>query len=113
WIFIFFVWYYLIKIAHPQKLKILPGGKELIESEKKKLGSASFEEKSVFIIFVLAAIAWITRSFLLQEFVSEHINDAIIAMTFGAVLFIIPAKNKQGDFLLDWNTAVKLPWGIL
>src|SRR5699024_6382745 len=28
-------------------------------------------------------------------------------------LFIIPSKNKPGDRLLDWNTALKLPWGIL
>lgn len=34
-------------------------------------------------------------------------------MAAAVVLFIIPAKNKKGDFLLDWTTAVKLPWGIL
>src|SRR5699024_3100023 len=28
-------------------------------------------------------------------------------------LFIIPSVNKKGDHLLDWDTAVKLPWGIL
>lgn len=113
WIFIFFAWYYLIKLAYPQKMKTLPGGKELITSEKKKLGTPSYEEKMVFLVFILAAVAWITRSFILQEYVSENIEDATIAMTFGILLFIIPAKNKQGDFLLDWNTAVKLPWGIL
>src|SRR5699024_3620161 len=30
-----------------------------------------------------------------------------------SVLFLIPSKNKPGDRLLDWNTALKLPWGIL
>src|SRR5690606_12286884 len=29
------------------------------------------------------------------------------------ILFIIPSKNRKGDHLLDWATAVKLPWGIL
>src|SRR5699024_217206 len=28
-------------------------------------------------------------------------------------LFVIPAVNIAGDRLLDWTTAVKLPWGIL
>jgi len=34
-------------------------------------------------------------------------------MTFAILLFIIPSVKKKGDHLLDWNTAVKLPWGIL
>lgn len=112
WIFIIIAWFYLVKVAFPLKVKQLPGGKELIQSEKKKLGSPSFEEKAVFIVFVLAAFSWITRSFLLVH-ISENINDALIAMTFAIILFIIPSKNKQGDHLLDWDTAVKLPWGIL
>src|SRR5690606_19527418 len=29
------------------------------------------------------------------------------------ILFIVPSKNRKGDHLLDWATAVKLPWGIL
>ncbi|WP_106496604.1 SLC13 family permease [Lentibacillus sp. Marseille-P4043] len=113
WVFILIVWFYLVKIAHPLKLKSLPGGKAVIQSEKKKLGTASYEEKIVFTVFILAALAWVTRSFLLEPYVNESINDAIIAMTAGIILFIIPAKNKKGDFLLDWETAVKLPWGIL
>ncbi|WP_188454173.1 SLC13 family permease [Virgibacillus oceani] len=113
WIFIIIAWVYLVKIAYPLKLKQLPGGKEVIHTEKKKLGPASYEEKAVFIIFVLAALAWITRSFLLAPYINESINDAIIGMAAAAILFIIPSKNKLGDRLLDWDTAVKLPWGIL
>ncbi|WP_077328098.1 SLC13 family permease [Virgibacillus siamensis] len=112
WIFIFITWFYLVKIAHPMKLKELPGGREVIQSEKEKLGAPSFEEKAVFVVFVAAALSWISRSFLLVE-INENINDAIIAMTAAVILFIIPAKNKKGDHLLDWDTAVKLPWGIL
>src|SRR5690625_4000684 len=101
------------QIAFPQELKELPGGKAVIQDEKEKLGSASFEEKAVFIVFILAALAWITRTFFLEKVVNENINDAIIAMTAAIILFIIPAKNKKGDHLLDWESAVKLPWGIL
>ncbi|GAA0487171.1 SLC13 family permease [Salinibacillus aidingensis] len=112
WIFIFIIWYYLVKVSYPLKFKHLPGGREVIKNEKEKLGSASFEEKGVMVIFVLAAFAWISRSFLLTQ-INENINDAIIAITAAVILFIIPSKNRKGDYLLDWNTAVKLPWGIL
>ncbi|WP_156288240.1 SLC13 family permease [Oceanobacillus salinisoli] len=112
WIFIFVAWYYLVKVAHPLKLKHLPGGKHVINTEMKKLGKASYEEKAVFAVFIFAAFAWITRSFILNEFI-PGLNDAIIAMIAALILFIIPAKNIQGDRLLNWETAVKLPWGIL
>ncbi|MDY0405057.1 DASS family sodium-coupled anion symporter [Virgibacillus sp. 179-BFC.A HS] len=112
WIFILIAWFYLVKIAYPSKVKELPGGKEIIQSEKRKLGEASYEEKAVFVVFALTAIAWITRSFVLVK-INPNIDDAIIAMVAAIVLFIIPSKNEKGDFLLDWNTAVKLPWGIL
>ncbi|HEX6594277.1 MAG TPA: DASS family sodium-coupled anion symporter [Bacillota bacterium] len=111
-VFMFVAWFYLVKIAYPLKVKEMPGGKEVIDEEKEKLGAPSFEEKSVFFIFILAALSWIFRSAILEKII-PNINDAIIAMTFAIILFLIPSKNKEGDRLLDWNTAVKLPWGIL
>lgn len=112
WTFIIIVWFYLVKFAYPSKLKTLPGGRAVIDSEKEKLGRASTEEKLVFTVFVLAALAWITRTFLLSRFI-DGLSDGVIAMIFAIILFIIPSVNVKGDHLLDWNTAVKLPWGIL
>lgn len=112
WIFILVAWFYLIKFAFPNKIKSLPGGREVIDEEKKQLGTSSSEEKLVFTIFILAALAWITRSFLLEK-IFPDITDGTIAMIFAVLLFIIPAINIKGDRLLDWATAVKLPWGIL
>ncbi|MFD1065042.1 SLC13 family permease [Oceanobacillus locisalsi] len=112
WIFIFIAWYYLTKIAFPLKTKQLPEGKKIIDDEKKKLGAASYEEKAVFVIFILTALAWISRSFFLDK-LNPNIDDAIIALTGAIILFLIPAKNKKGDHLIDWNSAAKLPWGVL
>lgn len=112
WTFIFIAWFYLTKMAFPLKLKTLPGGREIIDEEKKKLGLASYEEKAVFVIFVLAAVSWISRTFLLER-INENIGDATIAITAALILFLIPSKNEKGDFLMNWNSAVKLPWGIL
>ncbi|MFC5592022.1 SLC13 family permease [Sporosarcina soli] len=112
WVFIFFTWFYLVKFAFPSKLKTLPGGRAVIDHQKAELGSASTEEKLVFIVFLLAAFSWITRSFLLEKFI-DGLSDGLIAMVFAIVLFIIPSSNQTGTRLMDWNTAVKLPWGIL
>lgn len=114
WIFIFVAWFYLVKVAYPQKLKQLPGGNAVIREEKAKLGNASYEEKAVFTVFVLVALAWISRTFLLDAFAPGlEMTDAMVGLIAAMILFIIPSKNRQGDHLLDWATAVKLPWGIL
>lgn len=112
WVFILIAWFYLVKIAYPSKLKELPGGKAVITKEKEKLGRASIEEKLVFTVFCLAAFSWITRSFFLSKFI-DGLSDGVIAIVFAIILFIIPSVSKAGDHLLDWETAVKLPWGIL
>ena len=112
WIFIIIVWLYLTKFAFRMPVKEIPGGREIIQKQKDELGKASSEEKLVLTIFVLAALSWITREFVLEKFIPE-INDAIIAIIFGILLFIIPSPNNRGERLLDWDSAVKLPWGVL
>lgn len=105
-------WFYLVKIAYPTPIKDLPGGKAIIQKEKSSLGSTTFEEKAVFTVFVLTALAWITRDLILKNFI-PGIDDTIIAIGAAVILFLIPARNHPGTFILDWNTAKNLPWGIL
>ena len=70
-----------------------------------------YEEKIVLTVFSLVAISWITRSFVLQNFI-PGIDDTVIGVTCAFALFLIPNKDKTGK-VLDWNTVLKLPWGIL
>ncbi|WP_371814668.1 SLC13 family permease [Jeotgalicoccus sp. WY2] len=102
---------YLTKLAFPMKLKGIPGGREIIKKDLKALGGMCYEEKVVTAVFTLTALAWVTRSFFLNDFI-PGLDDALIAVIGGVVLFLIPAKNKTGT-IMDWNTALKLPWGIL
>ena len=107
-------WWFLTKVAHPIKLKELPGGKELIDNEKKKLGKISFEESAVLIVFLFAAFMWITRTFLWegQIIAIPGLNDTMIAIFAAVLLFLIPSINKGGS-ILDWNVSKDVPWGIL
>lgn len=104
-------WVYLGRFAYSLKGQELPGGKELINSQIKELGKMTREEKSVLVIFLLTAVAWICRSFLLKQFVPA-IDDTIIALIAATLLFIIPSQ-KKGEALLNWQDAVQLPWGVL
>ncbi len=72
-------------------------------------------EKRVFIVFSITALAWVTRS---QPFGGwstafnlPAANDASIALFAVVAMFLVP--NGKGSKLLDWDTASKIPWGML
>lgn len=80
-----------------------------------EVGAWRPEEKRTLTVFGLTAIAWITRndpfggwSGLLDL---PQANDASVALLAVVALFLTP--NGRGEKLLDWETAVRIPWGIL
>lgn len=104
-------WYYLTHYAFTFKQKKFPGGKAEIDRLLKDLGPMKMEEKIVLSVFVLTAFCWITRSFLLQQLV-PGIDDTIIAIIAGILLFVLPSRNR-GEPIINWKEAVKMPWGII
>ena len=104
-------WLYLTKSAFKFKQKDFPGGKEEINRLLLEIGPMKREEKIVSLIFVLTAFCWITRSFILQKFF-PYIDDTIIAMIAGVLLFVIPTNDIKKR-IITWEDAVKLPWGII
>ena len=109
---LFICWQYLIRFAFPFNQKEFPGGHAEIQRRLKELGPFSFEEKMVLVVFASTALAWISRSFLLQKLMPA-IDDTIIGLIGGLVMFLLPASKEKGGKILDWESAVKLPWGIL
>ena len=108
---LFICWKYLTSIAYKFKDENFKSGLEEINDQIKNLGKFSYEEKSVLIVFIATALAWITQSFIIKKYIPE-IDDTIIAIIAAVVLFILPDKSGDNK-LLSWNDAVKLPWGIL
>ena len=104
-------WVYLTRYAFTFKQDKFPGGREEILKLKNELGVISYEQKIVGLVFISVGFCWITRSFLLEK-IFPALDDAIIAIIFAMILFIINAKSKK-DKILEWKEAVKMPWGIL
>ncbi|WP_156516087.1 SLC13 family permease, partial [Rhodococcus sp. EPR-147] len=103
-------WFLLTHVMFKPEIDDIPGGKQLIRGELDALGRMSQGEIRVAIIFCLAAASWVGVPLL---FDSPPISDTGIAMTAALLLFLLPSGSKKGVRLIDWETAVKLPWGVL
>ena len=103
-------WFLLVKVLFKPEIDRIPGGRELIREELAKLGPMSTGEKLVLAMFVLAAVSWISLPLIFEE---PPISDEGIAMAVGLLLFLIPGGANRGVRLLDWDTAEKLPCGVL
>ena len=73
------------------------------------------EEKRTLAVFGLTALAWMTRGDPFGGWSAwlnlPQANDASVALIAVVLMFLIPSGN--GGRLLDWETAIKIPWGIL
>lgn len=118
WLFLYFVFFKKIKNINDS------GIKAILEEERRKNGKISFEEKIVAIAFVLFAILLVFRKDLELGFLTipgwanllkspNFINDGVVAISIGILLFLTPTKREKAKTILDWETMKDLPWGIV
>ncbi|NQV69514.1 MAG: anion permease [Pseudohongiella sp.] len=134
-VYMLIAWVVLTRFVFPLPASTPFSGREFIRSEIAKLGIMSTEEKRVTVVFVSAALLWMTRkdrlfgpeidifgwSHYLDGFLSwigtspvgYMIDDGTVSIAMGLALFMIPASKQIGGRLMDWEDAKKLPWGIL
>lgn len=79
-------------------------------------------QKRMLAVFGLTALAWITLEIPFGGWSQwtgqtaagkSTVGDSTVALAAVVILFLVPSGDKPGRRLLDWNTAVQIPWGIL
>lgn len=99
-------------------------GGSAVKERLAALGPMNRGEGIVLVVFCMTALAWITRSDLqLGEQTipgwssllphATYVNDGTVAIFFAVLLFMIPVDRKAGEYVLDWDWAVRIPWGVL
>ncbi|MEQ9490980.1 MAG: DASS family sodium-coupled anion symporter [Alphaproteobacteria bacterium] len=110
-------WLILTRVVFRIGGDALPGAAGAIRREAEDLPPMSPAEKRTLAVFLITAALWIFRP-LLQEIEPlagplAGLSDAGIAITAGVALFCVPVNLKKRQFLLNWEWAKKLPWGVL
>lgn len=112
--------YYKFKPKTTQNLN----DRSIFNNEYRSLGKASYEEKVVFIAFLVLATLWMFRSGInigsleIKGWSSlfnspKYLNDGTVAIAVSLILFMIPSKSKPGSRILDGKIIPKLPWHIV
>ena len=83
-----------------------------LREQLNELGPMSRGEKLVGTVFVLTAMAWIFQP-LLSASLIPWLNDTVIAIAAAIIMFLIPVRAADRVFLMDWETAKDMPWGVL
>lgn len=111
-------WLLLTRLLYPVGRDPIPGAATLAAERYAQLGPPKRGEWVTLVVFSLTAVAWMTRPLLAGiEFGGvrplEGLTDTGIAIAAAVALFVIPVDPARRIFTMDWNTARRLPWGIL
>jgi sodium-dependent dicarboxylate transporter 2/3/5 len=137
-VFVPAVWLVLVRVTCRFGAGRFRAGREVVREHIRRLGPLRRAETAMLIVFVLTALLWMTRSIPIggtnygwawlierclmsadgvpHRFQATFINDATVALGMAVLLFVIPAGRDEAgrrQRLMDWETAVRLPWGIL
>lgn len=124
-VLLFVVWLLLTRVLYrfPKELRI---DKAVIEKDYADLGTLSYEEKGVLVVFLLTAGLWVFRQDLDLGLMTLPgwsrllpfpglVDDSTVAIAMALVLFLIPARNAEigGRRLMGIEVFRDIPWNIV
>jgi sodium-dependent dicarboxylate transporter 2/3/5 len=109
-------WWMLTRWIYPVGGRELAGGRQLLREQLVELGAMTRGEVVTLVVFSLMALGWMTRPLLTDLAVGgvrplAGLGDTSIALLAALALFVIPAG--KGEPTMNWETARRIPWGIL
>lgn len=115
-------WLVLMKLSGPVTVPEDAGCPQAVVRERlAALGPWSTPEVRTILVFLLVAFFWVFRSAFLQDLEIagrtpfSGLTDHIIAVAGAILMFLVPSGSKieRGSMLLDWPTAVRIPWDVV
>lgn len=123
-VFLPIIWLLLTRVVFPVKEEESTRGRKYVDEQIAGLGRPNRGERLTLLMFVITAFALIFRRNINLEVITipgwtnllgiaESVSDTTVIMSAATLLFLIPVNLNKGTFLLDWQSAVRIPWGIL
>ena len=105
-------WVLLTKVLYPSNFGDTKPMVSGVDREVKALGPMRRDEKFVLAIFLFAATGWIFGK-PISAATGIELSDTAVAISTALLLFSVPYAVRSPKFLIDWDDAKELPWGLL
>jgi sodium-dependent dicarboxylate transporter 2/3/5 len=113
-VFLPITWVLLTRVLFPIRMGDWPEGRAVMDRTYKELGPMGRGEWATLMVFIITALLWLLRRPLTAAVAPlAGLTDAGIAMIGALAMFLIPVNWSRREFVMDWRTAVKMPWGVL
>ncbi|MGB2869249.1 MAG: DASS family sodium-coupled anion symporter [Bacteroidota bacterium] len=105
--------------TNPPEVTGVIDAKARFAEERESLGPLSPGEKRTILVFLLAVVLWVSNPFwdslLTASFASRlsWIDEYVIGLAIGLILFVIPVNLRSWNFVLDWKDTKFVDWGTL
>lgn len=117
-------WLYLVRVASCLSRRDSTAAPSVVHDQLVALGPMRPPEKRVLVVFTITAALWMFRrsldlgSLTIPGWASLlpqplAVGDSTVAITMALLLFIMPAGDGNNSRLLDWQSAARLPWGVI
>lgn len=103
-------WLLLTRFIFAIPSQALAEGSDSVRKGLRELGPVNLGERLTLLVFLATVTCWVARPAIAK--LVPGITDAGIAIGAGLLLFVLPV-GRGGMRTLDWETAKKLPWGVL
>lgn len=121
---LFAVLWFVLRWTYARDSEGLHIDTDIIRTQYRDLGPATFEQRVVFTVFAAMATLWLSRTGLhigtlnipgwADLFPSPaYLRDGTVATAMAVILFVTPARTRPGERIMDWQTARTLPWDIV
>jgi sodium-dependent dicarboxylate transporter 2/3/5 len=118
------IWIYLVRFVTPLAGRRTPGRRTAVREDLEALGPITPPERRVLASFGMTALLWLflnpvdlgpltVPGWSAWTPAPELVDDSTVAIAMALSLFCLPAGDGKGSRLLDWNSAVRLPWGVV
>ena len=116
-------YFLVLRVMMPIENPQIPGGKEMIQREREKLGPLSAAERMTLFIFSTMALLFMLPTFFalalgvdheLAQWAATIFNLWSVPVIVLLILFTVPVDWSRGQALITWNECVEnTPWDIM
>lgn len=117
-----FIYLYFLFVRKEKDWKTL--SKDELYREYTALGPWTAEQKILIVVFASLALLWFFRADIVIGSLTipgwsnlfadpKFFNDGTVAIFVAILLFVIPSKSEENTRIMNWETAVQIPWEII